>query len=112
MALKKPVAELTDQELEAELRERRQRRAERVLATGAPLEDEAPRPRIDVAQALANLELPAAATFADVEAKYRSLMERYSPERHAKDPERHRAALELSARLTRAYQVLYEALKR
>lgn len=59
-----------------------------------------------VKQYLANLELGAGATWPDIERAYARLLDRYRPERHAEDPERHRAAQELTASLTHAYQAL------
>jgi curved DNA-binding protein CbpA len=59
-----------------------------------------------VKQYLANLELSPGATWTDVERAYARMLERYRPEKHAADPERHRAAQELTDSLTRAYQAL------
>lgn len=92
----KKLAELTDQEL---LEERRRRHGDD--------EPEQRRPGwARVKQYLANLELSPGATLSDVERAYERLLERYRPERHAEDPERHRAAQELTDSLTRAYRAL------
>lgn len=92
----KKLSELTDQEL---LEERRRRR-------GAESSEEARPPWKRVKQYLANLELNPGATWPEVERAYARLLERYRPEKHTTDPERHRAAQELTDSLTRAYQSL------
>lgn len=112
--LSKPVHELSDAELEAELDKRRRARG------GAGTE---PSPRVqraldalekdrEVLQAYANLELPRGAKWGDIETRYRELLARFHPDKHRNDPERYRAALDVVAGLTRAYQVLYERVKR
>lgn len=111
---RKPPEELTDSELEAELTRRR-------LARSAPVGDASPRVQRaldalerdrEVQQAYANLELPKNAPWADVEAKYRELLARFHPDKHRTDQERYRAALDVVAGLTRAYQTLYQRVKR
>ncbi|HSN82133.1 MAG TPA: hypothetical protein VLS88_06115 [Polyangiales bacterium] len=92
----KKLAELTDAEL---LEERRRRQGSE--------EPEQSRPGwARVKQYLANLELSPGATWTDVEHAYQRLLEQYRPERHTEDPERHRAARELTDSLTRAYRAL------
>ena len=116
MSLEKPVHELTDAELEAELDRRRRARG----STGATAEVS---PRVqraleaiekdrEVLQAYANLELPRTAKWGDVEARYRELLARFHPDKHRNDPERYRVALDVVAGLTRAYQILYERVKK
>lgn len=113
-APEKPLAEMTDAELEAERERRRRARAARGgSAPKAPTPGgrvaralEALAKERDVAQAYANLELKPGATLADVEKKYAELVERYSPEKHRQHPERFRAATELVAQLDRARTVL------
>ena len=115
---RKPPEELTDSELEEELTRRRlARSAPAVAAVG----DTSPRVQRaldalerdrEVQQAYANLELPKNAPWADVEAKYRELLARFHPDKHRTDQERYRAALDVVAGLTRAYQTLYQRVKR
>ncbi|MCA9600512.1 MAG: DnaJ domain-containing protein [Polyangiales bacterium] len=106
----KPLAELTDTELEAELQTRRRARG----PVGPPPErrtsalDEARRVR----QWYANLELPPGASLVEVEAAYRKLLEQFHPDRHAGDPEKHRAATLLVASLTEAHANLITYLAR
>ncbi|MBX7190649.1 MAG: DnaJ domain-containing protein [Sandaracinaceae bacterium] len=124
MALSKPVHELSDAELEAELERRRRARAGQagsvasVQASGAEVS-----PRVqraldaiekdrEVLQAYANLELSKGASWSEIETRYRELLARFHPDKHRADPERYRAALDVVAGLTRAYQVLYERVKR
>jgi DnaJ-domain-containing protein 1 len=121
----KRVSELSDQELESELL--RRRRVRGVPADLSP-RAEGPKPadvpsattasrlaaavrRSNLAQWYANLELRAGAPIEEVEAAYRRLLERYSPERHADDPERHRDAKRLVQGLTDAYRGLLEHLR-
>jgi DnaJ-domain-containing protein 1 len=116
--LKKPLAELSDTELQAESR----RRLEARVARGQPpIEEPAPEGRVaraleaqkrerELAQHYANLELKPGATLAEVQARYRELVARYHPDKHAKDPEKHRAATELVAQLSKSYQTLLEKL--
>ncbi len=114
MTLTKPVHELTDAELEAELDRRRRARG------GTPTEVS---PRVqraleaiekdrEVLQAYANLELPRGASWSDIETRYREMLARFHPDKHRADAERYRAALDVVAGLTRAYQVLYERVKK
>jgi DnaJ-class molecular chaperone len=115
MALSKPVHELTDAELEAELDRRRRARGVQSAADVSPRVQralEAIEKDREVQQAYANLELPRGAKWGDVETRYRELLARFHPDKHRADPERYRAALDLVAGLTRAYQVLYERVKR
>ena len=92
----KKLSELTDQEL---LDERRRRRGDPATGQGRPGWKR-------VKQYLANFELSPSATWTDVERAYVRMLERYRPDKHAADPERHRAAQELTESLTNAYQVL------
>jgi hypothetical protein len=114
MTLIKPVHELSDAELEAELDRRRR-------ARGGPIAEPSPRVQRaldaiekdrEVLQAYANLELARGAKWSEIETRYRELLARFHPDKHRNDPERYRAALDVVAGLTRAYQVLYERVKR
>ena len=111
---RKPLAAMTDAELDTE-RERR-RRARISKSGGAPNEPpaggrvaralESLAKERELAQAYANLELKPGATLADVEKKFAELVARYSPEKHKGNAERHRAATELVAQLGRARAAL------
>ena len=92
----KKLAELTDREL---LDERSRRR-------GDPASDQTQLGWKRVKQYLANFELSPSASWQDVERAYVRMLERYRPDKHAADPERHRAAQELTESLTSAYQAL------
>lgn len=116
--LKKPLVELTDAELEAERERRLRARVERGVA---PLDEPAPEGRVaraleaqkrerELAQHYANLELKPGATKEEVQARYRDLVAKYHPDKHAKDPEKHRAATELVAQLSKSYQTILEKL--
>lgn len=112
----KPLSELTDRELEAELMRRRRLRAGGRGAAHGPLEGE-PSSRVSAAvrrahvkQWYANLELRPGAGADEVRAQYAALMQRYDPEKHAKSPEKHRAAVELVRGLTEAYHGLLASL--
>ena len=98
----KPLADLSDAELEEELRSRRLQRLER-LAAGSGV-DRA------VAQYYANLELKPGASLDEVQRAYDALAARYDPSKHASDPQRHKAALELLESLKRAYDALVRHL--
>lgn len=136
--LSKPLPEMSDRELEEELQRRRRLRAaakrpdapiteaerrnlarfERDQQGGASSAEggsswvAAANERVDLARHYAALELKPGATLAQVEASYRALMAKYHPDKHARDPERHRAAVQLVQELGRAYQVLSERLRR
>ena len=117
MTLPRPVNELSDEELEAELQKRRRARAAKGGGPTAPTEGgrvaralEAIEKERELARYYANLELKPGASLADVKRKYEELIAKYHPEKHAGDPERFRAATELAAQLTRAYTVLSERL--
>jgi DnaJ-domain-containing protein 1 len=133
--LNKPLAEMSDRELEEELLRRRQARAS-ARQDAAPITDverrmlerfeqdrlaEEPALRTGVAAAIdrvdlgkyyAALELKAGATLAEVQTRYRDLMAKYHPDKHAGDPDKHATATRLVQELTRAYQVLTDRLAR
>lgn len=148
LGLAKPLAEMSDRELEEELQRRRRLRAA-ARAPGGPKSPEAPitdaerqmlarfekqtlsdrtagtrddegsssswvsaaAERVDLARHYAALELKPGATLAQVESSYRALTEKYDPEKHARDPERHRAATQLVQELTRSYRLLVDRLR-
>ncbi len=115
MSLSKPVHELTDSELEVELERRRRARGGQTPTEVSPRVQralDALEKDREIVQAYANLELPRGAKWADVEAKYREMLARFHPDKHRADPDRYKAALDVVAGLTRAYQVLYERVKR
>lgn len=109
------VADLSDEELEAELLRRRRERA-KTRSEAGPLaatsgdRDNPERQRL--LQYYANLELPPFAPLEEVKRAYRDLMRRYHPDRHAGDPERQKAAHELAQSLTRAYEALVSYLEK
>jgi DnaJ-domain-containing protein 1 len=107
----KPLSELTDKELEAELVRRRRMRAGRGGAASTEPSAEASGARAAVQRAnvrqwYANLELAPGATIEDVKAAYERLMKRYDPAKHARDPDKHRAATDLARGLREAYEGL------
>ncbi len=67
--------------------------------------------RAQVRQWYANLELTPGTSLEKIEARYRELVKKYDPERHASDAEKHRAATKLVAGLTEAYRGLTEHLR-
>lgn len=91
----KKLRELSD----AELREEIARRRDVAPSTGRPSWK-------GVKQYLANLELGPSATWPEVERAYKRLADRYHPDRHDDDPDRHQTAKDLTESLTRAYQAL------
>ena len=113
----KPLSELTDKELEAELvRRRRMRASGRGVTSSEDASPEARRAkaaveRANVRQWYANLELAPGATIADVKAAYERLMKRYDPAKHARDPDKHRAATDLARGLREAYEGLLAHLE-
>jgi len=66
-----------------------------------PVAEEAAPPEA-VRKAFAALELPLTASADDVRRAWKTLLARYHPDRHARDPELERTATELSRRLTEA----------
>ncbi|MCC7536979.1 MAG: DnaJ domain-containing protein [Deltaproteobacteria bacterium] len=109
----KPLGEMTDAELDAEIERRRRGRggskqppSEQETLPGRPAPQPA-KPRTgaeaSLARAYANLELPEGASLERVKTAYRSLMERYHPDNHIDDPDAHAAALKLAQSLTKAY---------
>lgn len=106
------LADLTDEELAAEVRRRRAARTGPAPSTPSPSRQPAGSTALKVRQWYANLELPEGAGPDEVEAAYERLVRRYDPDRHRGDPQRHRAALELTRSLTRAYRGLIATLRR
>ena len=105
------LSEMSDEELEDELR---RRRAKRGYSSGSvdriPSRRGRKTPGWKLRQWYRNLELEPGAPREDVEAAYTRLNERYSPERHADDAEKHRAARQLVAGLREAYLGILRAL--
>ena len=117
----KPLKELSDAELERELRRRRRARghsggAGAGRAEGAR-EQEGRRgasrgtPGWKVRQWYRDLELEPGASLAAVEEAYERLLARYDPDKHADDPEKHRAAVKLAAGLGESYYALRDHLR-
>lgn len=120
----KPLEEMTDAEIDAEIERRRRGRTQ----SGKPSSEQetlpgkpAPKPERPLpprtaaekglARAYANLELPDGASLDRVKAAYRALMERYHPDKHIDDPDAHAAALKLAQSLTKAYADLLSHLE-
>ena len=102
----KPLAELSDRELEEVLlRRRRERAGKRHGQRRDDRDPESPQNK-QLHQYYANLELKPGASLDKVKAAYRDLMRKYHPDKHLGDPDRHKAATELAQSLTKAYQVL------
>jgi DnaJ-class molecular chaperone len=94
----KPLAELTDAELAAELTERRRLR-------GAPI-------LTGYTKQYASLELADGATLAEVESAYERLRAKYEPFANGGDAQRSAAAKQLLDGLKSAYDALRAALSR
>lgn len=137
--LPKPLADMSDRELEEELQRRRRMRAakkaspiteqdrralavfERAELGGIPSEGSRGAPsgdmaaaveRADLARHYAALELRPGAALPEIERAYRQLLAKYDPAKHAGNPDKHRAATQLVNELTRAYQVLSDRARR
>jgi hypothetical protein len=122
--LTRAAGELSDAELQAERDRRRIAREQRgLVALPDPLGNGV-EPRGRVARALetierqrelathfARLELKPGASLEDVERKHRELALKYDPKKFAKDPDKLRAATELTAELEKSYRTLLEALR-
>jgi DnaJ-domain-containing protein 1 len=102
------IAELSDEELEAEVIRRRRARARRrdgeERGTRGTTKDSPERKQL--LQWYANLELEPGASAEEVRRAYRALMQRYHPDRHRGDPARLEAATKLARSLTEAYEAL------
>ena len=121
-------SKLSDTELAAEIERRRQARQEVEDAVHGrrspppPRSDtrrsSAPPPRRTAAadeairKAYAALEVAPGADFETVRKAYRRLMRKYHPDLHNSTPEKHRAATDLTQRLTEAYRTLDRHLRR
>ena len=122
-------SKLSDTELAAEIERRRQARQEvedavhgRRSPPPPPRSDtrrsSAPPPRRTAAtdeairKAYAALEVPPGSDFEAVRKAYRRLMRKFHPDLHNSTPEKHRAATDLTQRLTEAYKTLDRHLRR
>ena len=123
---------LSDEELEAELRRRKEARDEAEEATRRTRQGPASRayerparergraepPRRTAAgdqairKAYAALEVPPGSDFETVRKSYRRLMRKYHPDLHTGSPEKQRAANDLAQRLTEAYKLLEKQLRK
>lgn len=92
----KKLAELSDEEL---LQERARRRGQEPTGRSRPTWKR-------VKQYLANLELGPGATWPEIERAYERLRDRYHPDKHEADRDRHETAQELNNSLANAYQAL------
>ncbi|HJL14596.1 MAG TPA: hypothetical protein RMH99_03000 [Sandaracinaceae bacterium LLY-WYZ-13_1] len=99
----KPLAELTDAELEAELQRRRRKRGY-APGRGASASSRGGRaPGWKVRQWYRSLELEPGASRDAVEEAYARLSKKYDPERYDDDAEKRRVAVKLLAGLGEAY---------
>jgi DnaJ-domain-containing protein 1 len=122
-------SKLSDTELAAEIERRRQARQEVEDAVHGRRTPPPPRsdtrrssaqppPRRTAAtdealrKAYAALEVPPGSDFEAVRKAYRRLMRKYHPDLHTGTPEKHRAATDLTQRLTEAYKTLDRHLRR
>ena len=113
-------AGLSDAELAEEIERRRQAREEVEQATSRTRRPEprTPPPRRTAAgdeairKAYAALEVPAGSDMETVKRSYRRLMRKYHPDLHGGAPDKHRAATDLTQRLTQAYKTLEKHLRR
>jgi len=108
--------EMSDQELEAELKRRREERESRAAedaqrarersrqAAGGTRENK-------IAQYYAQLEVPYGSDLDTVKQSYRRLMRKYHPDLHSGNPEKQKVATELAQALSRAYNELEQILK-
>jgi DnaJ-domain-containing protein 1 len=115
-------AGMSDEELAAEIERRRHAREEVEDAVrGRRSAPRPPPPRTPprtaagddaIRKAYAALEVPAGSDFEAVRKSYRRLMRKYHPDLHGGAPEKHRAATDLTQRLTQAYKTLEKHLRR
>jgi DnaJ-domain-containing protein 1 len=123
------LSSLSDAELAAEIERRRRARQEvedhvHGRRTAPPPRPEPRRPQQPppprrtaagddaLRKAYAALEVPTGSDFETVKRSYRRLMRKYHPDLHTGAPEKHRAATDLTQRLTEAYKVLEQHLRR
>jgi len=116
-------ADLSDEELAAEIERRRRAReeVEEAIRGGRPRPRTAPPPRTPprtaagddaIRKAYAALEVPAGSDFETVRSSYRRLMRKYHPDLHGGTTEKQRAATDLTQRLTQAYKTLEKRLRK
>ena len=116
-------AGMSEDELAAEIERRRRAREEVEDVLGGRTRRNTPPPRTPpprrtaagddaLRKAYAALEVPAGSDFETVRKSYRRLMRKYHPDLHGGTPEKHRAATDLTQRLTQAYKTLEKHLRR
>jgi len=114
-------AGMSEDELAAEIERRRRAREEVEDVLGGRTRRSTPPPRTPprtaagddaLRKAYAALEIPAGSDFETVRKSYRRLMRKYHPDLHGGTPEKHRAATDLTQRLTQAYKTLEKHLRR
>jgi DnaJ-domain-containing protein 1 len=121
---------LSDEELEEELKRRRDARDEAEQAAKRSRQGPAsrayerpPRGRTEpprrtaagddaIRKAYAALEIPPGSDFETVRKSYRRMMRKYHPDLHTSSPEKQRTANDLTQRLTEAYKLLEKQLRR
>ena len=109
--------DMSDQELEAELKRRREERESRAAETEQRARDRARQAaggtrENKIAQYYAQLEVPYGSDFDTVKQSYRRLMRKYHPDLHGGTTEKQRAATDLTQRLTQAYKTLEKRLRK
>ncbi len=113
------LADYSDEELHAELERRKMERASGPQRPGTTSADPAAaaspaqkEPADEMTRAYASLELRPGADLETVKAQYRKLIRHYHPDRHAGDPEKHKVAVDLAQKLTKAYMRIREQLEK
>ena len=95
-----PLEQLTDEELEAELARRKERKRRQPPRVPPPSSVKRLR------DLYAQLEVPYGADFDEVKKSFRRLMRKYHPDLHAGNPEKQKVATQLTMSLTQAYNEL------
>lgn len=106
--------DMSDQDLEAELRRRkdeREARAHEERARARQREAQGGTRENKIAQYYAQLEVPYGSDLETVKQSYRRLMRKYHPDLHSGDADKQKIATELAQQLSRAYNELETILK-
>lgn len=108
--------DMSDEDLEAELKRRREERESRAAETDQRARDRARQAaggtrENKIAQYYAQLEVPYGSDLETVKQSYRRLMRKYHPDLHSGNPEKQKVATELAQALSHAYNELEQILK-
>jgi DnaJ-domain-containing protein 1 len=108
--------EMSDQDLEAELKRRREDREVRAAEDAQRQRERAKYPaggtrENKIAQYYAQLEVPYGSDLETVKQSYRRLMRKYHPDLHSGNADKQKVATELAQALSRAYNELEQVLK-